>query len=39
MTGASTGSTGTRMRFGRICLEQTGHQVVSKVISMLWRDD
>ena len=28
--------TGTEMRLGRICLLQTGHQVVSKVISMVY---
>ncbi len=34
MAGAFAGGIGTKMRLGRICLEQTGHHVVSNVISM-----
>ena len=34
MTGAFAGAMGTKMRLGKICLEQTGHHVVSNVKSM-----
>lgn len=33
--GGDGGATGTRMRLGRICLLQTGHQVESKAMSIM----